>query len=122
MAAEKAIMYVEKVTDRLRFCYLKLTCLWINITLIFMSSSSNEFMLYGRSYYLIKTDVSAGIRLPWLCLSKGHQPGIFIQSFINVGKTIVFLSISHIKNQINQILGETFGPPFPRVFTLIEWF
>ena len=87
-----------------------------------MSSSSNEFTHYGRSYDLIKTDVSVGIRLPWLCLSKRHQPGVFIQSFINVGKTIVFLNILHIKNQRNQILGKTFGPPFPRVFTLIEWF
>ena len=38
-----ALMWVKNVTDFLRFCYLNSLCLRINITLIFMSSSSDEF-------------------------------------------------------------------------------
>ena len=41
-------MWVPNVTDFLRFCYLNSPCLRINITLIFMSSSSNEFTHISR--------------------------------------------------------------------------
>ena len=45
MAAEKALIRVKNITYFLRFCYLNIPCLRINIiTLkIFMSSSSDEF-------------------------------------------------------------------------------
>ena len=33
----------ENTTDFLRFCYLNIPCLKINVALIFMSSSSDEF-------------------------------------------------------------------------------
>ena len=41
--AGKALTWVENVTDVLRFCYLNIFSLRINISLIFMSSSSDEF-------------------------------------------------------------------------------
>ena len=42
-AAGKALLWVENITDFWRFCYLNIPCLRINIALIFMSSSSEEF-------------------------------------------------------------------------------
>ena len=80
-------------TDFYRFCNLNIRCLRINITLIFVSSSSNEFTLLLESS---KTDVSVGFWPPYLHPSKGHQYGISIQSFINLGKT--FSRMSYISN------------------------
>jgi len=71
------------------FCYLKIPCLRINITLVFMSSSCDEFMY-------LKTDVSVGFQRPYLRPSKGHQHGISIQIFINLGET--FFRISRLWN------------------------
>ena len=39
----KALMWVKNITDFGRFCYLNIPCLRMNITFIFMSSSSEEF-------------------------------------------------------------------------------
>ena len=50
-----------------------------------MSSSSEV----GR---LKKTDVSVGIRRPYLCPSKGHQHGISIQSLIDLSKKFFEIS------------------------------
>ena len=36
-------MWVKNITDFWRFCYLNIPCLRMNITLIFMSYSSEEF-------------------------------------------------------------------------------
>ena len=58
-----------------------------------MSSSSNEFTLLLES---LKTDVSVGFWPPYLRPSKGHQYGISIQSFLNLGKT--FSRMSCISN------------------------
>ena len=43
LLAGKALMWVENVTDVLRFCYLNIFSFRINISLVFMSSSSDEF-------------------------------------------------------------------------------
>ena len=48
LTARKALMWVKNITDFGRFCYLNIPCLRINITLIFMSSSSGEFTQYSR--------------------------------------------------------------------------
>ena len=45
-----------------RFCYLNIPCLRINITLPFMSSSSNKFTHLKEDS---KTDVSAGFWQPY---------------------------------------------------------
>ena len=59
-----------------RFCYLlNIPCHRINITWIFMSSSSHEFMFLWQTS---KTDVSVSFRLPCLCPSKGQQHGTSI--------------------------------------------
>ena len=42
LASAKSLMWVKNFTDFLRFCYLNIPCLRINITLIFTSSSSDE--------------------------------------------------------------------------------
>ena len=41
-------MWVQNVTDFLRFCHLNSPCRRVNITLIFMSSSSYEFRHMSR--------------------------------------------------------------------------
>ena len=69
-----------------RFCYLNITCPRINITLIFMSSSSED----------TRTDVSVGFRRPYLCPWKGDKHGVCTQGFINSGKT--FFRASRIWN------------------------
>ena len=43
LAAGKALMLVKNITDFGRFCNLNIPCVRINITVIFMSSSSEEF-------------------------------------------------------------------------------
>ena len=48
-------MWVKNITDFWRFCYLNVPCLRMNITLIVMSSSSEEFTY---KYENSKTDVS----------------------------------------------------------------
>ena len=45
--AGKALTWVKNITDFLRFCYLNIPCVRINITLIFMSSASDEFTRGG---------------------------------------------------------------------------
>ena len=42
-AARKVPMRVKNITDFWRFCHLNIPCLKINITLIFISYSSEEF-------------------------------------------------------------------------------
>ena len=69
MAAEKSSardspMSVKKFDDLLRFCCLNSSCLRINTTFIFMSSSWDEFILLWQNS---KTDVSVGFRPPCLC-------------------------------------------------------
>ena len=75
------------------FCYLNIPCLRINITLIFMSSSSNEFTDISRKpqkeMFLL---VSGAIFVPL----KGTPTWRLIQSLINLGKP--FFRISHICN------------------------
>ena len=93
-------MWVKNVTDSLRFCYLNIPCLRINTTLIFMSSSSDQFTH--------KTDISVGFRRPYLCPLKGDHHGVSIQSLIKVGKTFFRISSSHINYRTNLILGEDF--------------
>ena len=41
--ARKALMWVKNITDFGRLCYLNIPCLRMNITLIFISSSSEQF-------------------------------------------------------------------------------
>ena len=89
-AAKKALIWVKNVTDFLRFCYLNIPCLRINITLIFLSSSSDIFTLLLENS---KPDVSVGFRPPHLCDSKGHQHGVYIQSFENFGKKFSRISL-----------------------------
>ena len=43
LAAGKDLILVKTITDFCRFCYPNIPCLRMNITLIFMSSSSEEF-------------------------------------------------------------------------------
>ena len=43
MAAGEALLWVKNITDFLRFCYLNIPYLKMNFSLIFMSSSSDEF-------------------------------------------------------------------------------
>ena len=54
-------MWVKNITDFGRFCHLNIPCLRINITLIFMSSSSEEFTHWSENS---KTDI--------LLVSGGH--------------------------------------------------
>ena len=83
-AAGKALIWVKNVTDFLRFCYLNILCLRMNITLSFLSSSGDIFTLLLKNS---TPDVSVGFRPPHLCHSKEHQHGVSIQSFENFGKT-----------------------------------
>ena len=96
-------MWVKKVTDFLRFCYLNIPCLKINITLIFMYSSSDEFMhVTAKSQKQTFLLVSGG----HLCLSKGHQHGVSKQSHIiwaNVNPNIL-----HMNYCTDLILGKAF--------------
>ena len=62
--AGKALMWVKNITDFWRFYYLNIPCLRINITLIFMSPSSEEFTHKQKNS---KTDVSVGFRRAYLC-------------------------------------------------------
>ena len=57
-----------------------------SITLIFMSSSRDEFAFSQQ--YLV-TDVSVGFRLPCWSPLEGDQHGDSIQSFINLSKTFL---------------------------------
>ena len=68
-AAGKALIWVKNVTDFLRFCYLNILCLRMNITLNFLSSSGDIFTLLLKNS---TPDVSVGFRPPHLCQSKGH--------------------------------------------------
>ena len=104
LAAGKALVWVKNVTDFLTFCYLNIGCLRINITLIFMSSSSDEFMHLKKNS---KTDVSVGFKRPYLSPVKGHQHGISIQIYINLGKTF-FPNFSHTRSHTDLILGQAF--------------
>ena len=84
----KTLKWAKNITDFLRFCYLNIPCLKINITLIFMSSSSDGFThLLENS----KTDVSVGLQWPYLSPSKRHQHGASIQNFITMGKTFFWM-------------------------------
>ena len=56
-------MWVKNIAVFWRLCYLNVPCLGINITLIVMSSSSEEFT---HKYENSKTDVSVGFLRP-LC-------------------------------------------------------
>ena len=82
-------MWVKNITDFWRFYYLNVPCLRINITLIFMSPSSEEFTHKQENS---KTDVSVGFRRAYLCPSKGHKHGVSIQSLINLGKKFFRIS------------------------------
>ena len=44
-----ALVWVKNITDFLRFCYLNIPCLRINIVLIVMSSSSEELTHKGST-------------------------------------------------------------------------
>ena len=68
----KALLWVKNNSDFWRFCYLNIPCLRMNITLIFMSSSSEEFR---NKYENTKTDVSVGFRRPYLCPCKRVSMG-----------------------------------------------
>ena len=45
LTAEKALMCAKNVTNFLRFCYLNIPCLRMNITFIFTNSSSDVFTI-----------------------------------------------------------------------------
>ena len=64
-----------------------------------MSSSSDESTHKEEN---AKTDVSVSFRRPYLDPSKGHQQGVSIQSFINLG------NISQMNYLTDLILGEDF--------------
>ena len=104
LAAGKALVWVKNVTDFLTFCYLNILCLRINITLIFMSSSSDEITHLKKNS---KTDVSVGFQRQYLSPLKGHQHGISIQIYINLGKTF-FPNFSHTRSHTDPILGQAF--------------
>ena len=89
LAAGKALKWVKNITEFWRFCYLDIPCLRINIASIFMSSSSEEFT---HKWENSKTDVSVSFRRPYLCPWKGPKHGVYIQSFINLGKTLFRIS------------------------------
>ena len=83
-------MWVKNITNFGRFCYLNIPCLRINITLILYEFFKRWIhALLGTDS---KTDVSVGLRRPYLCPSKGHKHGVSIQSFINLGKTVFRIS------------------------------
>ena len=78
----RKLMWDKDVTDFLRFCYLTIPCLKINITIIFMLSSSYESMHITR----IKTQ-----KQMFPLVSSGHictPPSI--QSRINLGKYLAY--------------------------------
>ena len=117
------LMWVKSVTDFLRFCHQNIPCLRINVTVIFMSFSSDEFThLLENS----KTDIFVGFRRLYLCPSKGHQNGVLIQSFTNLGKTFFRISRAYeIPHRSDSWRGffvylSSFIPRF-RTFC-IEWF
>ena len=80
----------KKVTDFLRFCYLNIPCIRIVIIIFLMSFSSDEFTHLKKNS---TTDVSVGFQRPYLCPSKGHQHGVSLQSFINLGITLFRISL-----------------------------
>ena len=85
-------MWVNNFTNFGRFFYLNIPCLRINITLIFMSSLSEEFTSRKQMFLLV---------------SGGHT-WRFIQSFINLDKTFFRMSRISIKYCTDLILGKAF--------------
>ena len=63
-------MWVKNITDFVRFCNLNIPCLRINITVIFMSSSSEKFRK------IVHDVEAANLNLQNLdaCLSVSHKP------------------------------------------------
>ena len=105
-------MWVKNVTDFGRFGYLNISCLKIKLILL----NLYEFLkrrIYALVRKLEKKCVSVDIRQPFWCSWKGHQHGVSIQSFINLGKP--FFPISRISN-ISQTLF------FARVFVYLSFF
>ena len=82
LAAGKALMWVKNITDFGRFCNLS--------SLFQIKYYCNLYEFLKRRIHALeeksKTDVSVGIRRPYWCSWKGHQYGVSIQSFINLGK------------------------------------
>ena len=70
---KKKELWVKNVADFVRFFYLNIPCLGMNVTLIYMSSSNDKFAHLQEN---LKTDVSVGFRQPYLCPSKGHRHGM----------------------------------------------
>jgi len=82
MTAERAVMYVKKVTYFGEFCYLNSSCIRKSITLMFMSSSRNEFtLLYQNSV----TDVFVGFRPPCWCPSGWAPAWRLLTNFYKFG-------------------------------------
>ena len=85
-------MWVKNITDFGRFCHLTIPCLRINITVIFMCSSSEEFT---HKWEKSKTD-------QFLLVSGGHigvperdtNMAFPYKAFLNLGKP--FFPISRI--------------------------
>ena len=90
LAGDRESSYVS-VTDFLRFCYLNIPYLRINITLIFMSSSSNEFTDISRKpqkeMFLLVSDSH-------ICAPQRDTTnlGVSIQSLKNLGETFFRIS------------------------------
>ena len=87
---------VQNVTDFLRFCHLNSPCRRVNITLIFMSSSSYEFRHMSREPQKQMFLLVSGSDINFFVPRKGTPTWRLIQSLINLGKP--FFRISHICN------------------------
>ena len=93
----------KNITDFWRFCYLKIPCLRINIPLIFMSSSSEEFThKWGKAktcfcWFSAAIFVPLKERQTWRLHTKLYKFGLN-----------VFPNISHMNYCIDLILGKGF--------------
>ena len=118
-------MWVKTLSIFLKFCYLNIPRLRINITLLLLLPLWDAQAMNSRISRKSQKRMVLFFRRPYLCPSEGHQHGVFIQSFLNLGKS--FFRISHIWNiaQTSFLARLFYINPlsFPRFWTFcIEWF
>ena len=89
-------MWVKNITDFGKFCNLNILCLRINVTVILWVPQAKNSRISRKTQNKCFCWHCVGIRRPYWCSWKGHQHGVSIQSFINLGKP--FFSISRIWN------------------------
>ena len=99
-------LWVENGTEFLRFCYLNISCPRINITLIFMSSSSDEFTNCRRAQLLVSSGHICAPQRDTNMASAYNALSIWVKRFseylADARKAIRFYPFSGYKSEINS--------------------